>query len=436
MSFITAPSLWALMPLIVYTILVFSGFRMITTCLAGIVTGAVLLGVGLGEISQMTVKGLGSFLGQIGLIIMMGSGLGELMGASKVSHTIVDWIVKKIGMDTQKKAILVTMICSVIICALLGTLGGGNAIIAPIIIPLVAAVGLKPGTVGAIFQSAGETGLIWGPLSPPVIGLLGITGLSYWDMMIWAAIPFGVIWLVVIYFVALRLQKRNTTEAYDMETYKIEAFTPAPEHRRSTIVFLTAFVLLIAYASLTKKSMSFVPVMMVILAVLTGLAGKMSMDNIFKVFCKGMGKMAELFMVFILLDVLIAMVNKGQGFEALSVYLLQLVEFAGRESIVFIGSFVGGFGVEGAAVAQIKITHDLFASAVIKYSIPMQMWAIALIAASRITTSVYPTANMLGQMGIAESSDLKALLIGGWAVSIAALIYIAFWSFLGERLLM
>ena len=63
------------------------------------------------------------------------------------------------------------MICSLVIVALLGTLAGGNAIIAPIIIPIVAAVGITPSTVGVIFQAMGETGLIWGPFTPPVIGL-------------------------------------------------------------------------------------------------------------------------------------------------------------------------------------------------------------------------------------------------------------------------
>jgi len=431
---ITAPSLWALVPLLIYLIMVFAGRRILSATLIAILASAILSGLGPTELSKMTVKGLGSFLGQIGLIIMMGSGLGELMNQSKVNHTIVTWIVNKIGVNTEKKAIITTIVCSVIICALLGTLAGGNAIIAPILIPVVAAAGLRPGTVGAIFQSAGETGLIWGPLSPPVVGLLGIIGISYWDMMLYAALPFGIIWLVVIYFVALRLQKRAPTETYPAMDLESETFVATPANRRSTAVFVATFFIMIVYAMLTKKGTSFVPVMMITLAVLTGIAGKMSLDDIFKFFCIGMGKMVSMFLAFVMLDVFIEGINVGGGFEALSVHLLALVETAGRESLLFIASFVGGFGVEGAAVAQIKITHELFAAAVEKFQIPMQMWAIALIAASRITTSVYPTANMLGQMGLAESTDLKAMLIGGWAVSLAALVYIGFWGYLGERL--
>ena len=437
MQWITAPSLWALLPLLVYLVLVFKGHRILTATLVGTLIAAALLGLGPKDLSKMFTTGLSSFLGLIGLIIMMGSGLGEIMNQSKVSHTIVTWIVEKVGVNSEKKGILATIICSVVICALLGTLAGGNAIIAPIIIPVVAAVGLRPGTVGAIFQSAGETGLIWGPLSPPVVGLLAVTGLSYWDMMKWAALPFGIIWLVVIYFVALRLQKNsNNQEHYDLEVYAVQKFTSTPTDRRATGVFIAGFAVMILYAVCTKKGTEFVPIVMLTLALLIGLTSKMKMDDIFKFFCSGMGKMAEMFLAFILLDVFIAAITLGGGFEALSKYLLVLVEKSGRESLLFIGSFVGGFGVDGAAVAQIKITHELFAAAVEAYKIPMQMWAIALIAASRITTSVYPTANMISQMGIAESSDLKAMLTGGWAVSVTALIYIAFWGFYGERLFM
>ena len=430
---ITAPSLWALLPLLIYLVLLFRGYRILSATLVGVLVAALLLGLGPADLSKMTHTALGSFLGQIGLIIMMGSGLGEVMNQSKVSHTIVTWIVNRVGVGTEKRAILATLLCSVIICALLGTLAGGNAILAPIILPVVAAARLRPGTVGAIFQSAGETGLIWGPLSPPVVGLLGVTGLSYGEMMLWSALPFGIIWLVVIYFVALRLQKRPATESYDTTEYALEIFTPTRTHVCSTLIFLGGFALLVAYAMLTRKGTSFVPVMMLTLALTTGLSARMGLDSIFAAFCKGMGQMTEMFLAFIFLDVFLAAIMLGGGFDALAVYLLRLVEVAGRESLLLMGAFVGGFGVDGAAVAQIKITHDLFAEAVTKFRIPMEMWAISLIAASRITSSVYPTANMLSQMGLAKSTDLKSMLLGGWAVSLAALVYIAFWGLWGER---
>ncbi|MDN5321862.1 MAG: hypothetical protein PWQ67_316 [Clostridia bacterium] len=435
-ALIESPSLWALLPLIVYIIMVFMGYRPLTAVLAGIAVGFILTGQSPASFSKLLSKAPGSFLGLIGVIIMFGSGLGVIMTKAGVSQTIVNWIVKSIGVNTKNKAILAVIVASVVICGLLGTLAGGTSIIAPIIIPVVASVGITPSTVGAIFQSAGETGLIWGPFTPPVVALLAVTGLSYFDMMLWAALPFGIIWLIVIYFVAKKIQK--DTESWDKyedinpEDYNV--FTPTPEHKRATTIFVIAFIAAIAYGLITKQKTGFVPFVMLALAFITGFAAKMKMNDIVSTFSQGMGKMTEMFLLFILLQPFIDLIMLGGGFEALSKVLMTLLESGGRVLLMLVGTFVGAFGIDGAAVAQIKITHELFLPAIEAMGLPMEMWAIGLIAASRITTSIYPTANMVGQMGIARSKNLKAMLLGGWAVSLAALVYIIFWAFIGEKI--
>lgn len=428
-------SLWGLLPLIVYLILIFMGRKALTATLAGVVVGCILTAQSPGSISGLFASAMGSFLGIIGLIILLGSGLGEVMSKSGVSNTIVKWIIIKIGVNSEKKGILAVIISSTVICALLGTLAGGNAIIAPIIIPVVASVGLTPSTVGAIFQSAGETGLIWGPFTGPVVALLAVTGLTYGKMMIWAAIPFGIIWLVVIYFAALRIQKKTRDiESYDLEEGDNGNFEITLEQKRTTISFTIAFILLVVYGIFTGQGTNYAIFVMLMLTIVIAIFSKIGIEDTLESLCKGMGKMAHMFLLFILLDVLLDLINIGGGFEALGEHLLVLVDKGGRFALMVVGSFVGGFGVDGAAVAQIQITHDLFAPAVEALNLPMEMWTIALIAASRITTSVYPTANMVGQMGLARSKNIKAMLYGGWAVSISAFIYITIWSFIGLKI--
>jgi len=435
-ALIQSPSLWALLPLLIYIVMVFMGYRPITAVLAGTVVGVILTGQSPASFAKLLSAAPGSFLGLIGVIIMFGSGLGVIMTKAGVSQTIVNWIVKSIGVNTKNKAILAVIVSSVIICGLLGTLAGGTAIIAPIIIPVVAAVGITPSTVGAIFQSAGETGLIWGPFTPPVVALLAVTGLSYFDMMLWAALPFGIIWLVVIYFVAKKIQK--DTEAWDkyedIDTEELSVFTPTPEQKQATAIFILTFIAAIAYGLITKQKTGFVVLVMLVLALVTGFAGRMNINNIVKNFATGMGKMAEMFLLFILLQPFIDVIMAGGGFEALSQVLMKYLESGGRVLLMLVGTFVGAFGIDGAAVAQITITHELFLPAIKAMDLPMEMWAIGLIAASRITTSIYPTANMVGQMGIARSKNLKAMLLGGWAVSLAALVYIMLWAFIGEKI--
>lgn len=434
-ALLTTPSLWGLLPLGVYMLMIMRGSKAITATMVGIVTGFFLTGQTFQTFSGILTSAAGSFLGKIGLIIMLGSGLGYIMTKTNVTQTLVYWIVKKVKVDSEKKGILVTMISSVTICGLLGTLAGGNAIIAPVIIPVVAAVGLTPSTVGVIFQTCGEVGLILGPFTAPVLGLMAVTGLTYFEMLKWSALPFGILWLITVYIVALKVQKK--TKSWDKyEDIEVgETFTPDASEKRTTIIFLVSFALLVGYGIITKQKTNYVPLVILTISILTGLASKMKLDDIFKEISTGMGKMTEMFLLFILLDPFIKLIMMAGGFEALSVWLMNFVGNASSLTVMMLGSLVGGFGIEGAAVAQIKITNDLFANLVSKVGLPMQMWAIALIAASRITSSVYPTANMVGQMGLARSKNLKAMLLGGWAASVVALIYIAFWAVLGQGLL-
>ena len=60
--------------------------------------------------------------------------------------------------------------------------------------------------------------------------------------------------------------------------------------------------------------------------------------------------------------------------------------------------------------------------------------AKALSSGSRVTSSIYPGANMIAPMGCARSTDMKAMLLGGWAVSMVSILYIMIWSFAGPMI--
>ncbi len=184
-ALIPKESLWALIPMLVYIIVAFKPkTHAITSAFLACVVGAILTAQNPAMLGKLIVKSLGSTLGLIGLIIMCGAGLGAVMSDAHVSHTMVNWIIKYVGVKTEKRAILCVILTTTLVCGLLGTLAGGCAIVAPILIPIVAAAGIKPATVGAVFQSSGETGLIWGPFTGPTVALLAITGLSYGRMML------------------------------------------------------------------------------------------------------------------------------------------------------------------------------------------------------------------------------------------------------------
>lgn len=210
-SIIQAPSLLALIPLVVYIVLVFRGKNNVSGIIVGIFLAVLMLGQNLKAVSVGLAASLGSSTALIGMIIMAGAGLGVLMSEAGVSRTMVYWIVKRIGVNTQTKAKIALIICSIIICGLLGTLGGGNAVIAPILIPIMASLGITPSVVASLFKVSGEIGLMVGPLTGVTLITEEVTGLSYGQLMVGAVLPFSAVWLIGMW-IAAKYSLQGTTQ--------------------------------------------------------------------------------------------------------------------------------------------------------------------------------------------------------------------------------
>lgn len=433
-SFITAPSLWALLPLLVYLIMVFRNKSNLAGLAAGIIVAALITGQGLKALAAIFAGALGSFLGTIGLIIMFGSGLGYLMNKARVSHTLVYWIVKRIGVNSEKKGMMAIIVSSIVICGLLGTLAGGNAVIAPVLIPVVAAVGLTPTAVASLLRVAGEVGLIMGPLTGVTIATMGVTGLSYGQLMLWAVIPFSIVWLAATVYAANRIQKKyRGIEVYEItdDMVDINSIEITKEQRTTTLLFILAFIALVAFGIITKQGTSYAIIVMLILSIIIALFSRMEIDEALDTFVEGASKMTNMFLVFIFFEVMFVMIGLGGGFDALGEVLKGLVASGGKAGVLIVASVVGGFGIEAAAVAEIQIVHEMFIGLVEQVNLPMQIWATAILAATRITGSLYPTANLAGQLGIARCNNMKEVLKASWIGAGALWAWVIIWAFVG-----
>jgi len=435
------PPIVGILPLVAYIVLALTGRSQIVLLILSTALAMLLGGVGIADYSQILASNMGGSLTLIGLVILMSSALGKVLEKSGVSQTMVTGIIRRIGIKTEKRAIVVTMICSTLVCGLLGTLGGGNSILAPIIIPIVASAGLSKSTVGAIFQNAGETGLIWGPLSPAVLALLSITGLSYGRMMLTAALPYGIIWLVTSYFAIKHIQEKTRDVTPYTDVTLDQTFEPTKKHRRLTVIFAITFIGFIVYSVVARQGIPFLVFVMMALIGIVGVASGEKPDEIFKTAVTGMAPALPLFMMFLLFGPMFEMMTTMGAFEALAAVFAKLVGLIGgsgvfsKAAMTILASFVGGFGVEGAAVIQMQITHELFSGALSIIKMPMELWAIALIAASRITSVIYPAGNMIGQMGLARSEDVKSMLKVGWTVAGIVMAFITVYAFAGAAFL-
>ncbi len=232
--------------------------------------------------------------------------------------------------------------------------------------------------------------------------------------------------------VALRIQKDPSyDEKYELSEDESTVLEVTPTQKRTTIAFMLSFVGLLVYSMLTKQGAAYTVFVMVMLSIIISVFSSLGLSHTFKSFSKGMGSMAGTFFLFILLNMMLEFINYGRGFESLGQLFLSMVGEGSRAMVVILGTLVGSFGVNGGAVAQLKVTNDLFLNAVQATHVPMEVWALALICGSRVTTSIYPGSNMIAPMGLARSENLKAMLFGGWAVSLVSIIFILIWAVVG-----
>lgn len=435
-SLVTAPSLWALLPMLVFLVLTLRGKNYTLSVGIAAILGCVLMGQGALQFSTILVKNLGGTLGQVGLIIMLGAGLGAVMDAAGINKTIVNLVVRKIGVNSERKAIFACYLVSLLMVVLIGTLNGGNAVVAPILLPIVAAAGLTPTTVCFLMFNAGLVGVTVGPFCSAVAAALGVSGLSYRDYMVYAALPYSIVWTVVAlifaFFIQSSTQRRG--EAYE-DVEPVEDFHPDRYQTSACWAFIITFVLCLCYGLVFGSNMKFVMFVILLLGIVVAFFVPSSYDKAIGMFGKGMGKMGGTFLSFLLTGVMIDTISLGGGWDALSKFILSAIGSNGKYLLMTVASFVGGFGVEGAVVTQMQIIQKAFWDTAASMGIPMTAWAIVLIAAVRITSIVYPSANYVAHLGFARSNDLKTLLIYGWIISVIMLAFVPCWGYIVMHIL-
>ena len=420
------PALIGFLPLVIYLYLAFKGKNLLSTVIICVLVWAVLTGQTPVSLSNEIANGLKSFLGLIGFIIMMGAGLGEVLTETKVARNLVEILIKKVGIKSQNQAIIVTMGASTLLVSLLGTLAGANAMIAPILIPIVASFGLTPNALAVILHGAGACGLFLGPFVPPVITLMGLTGLTYGTYLANIGMPVAALVLISTYYTGKKVQKQyEGIEMYSTEDMdKDVEFVSTPEINKATMVFALVMIGMLAYGIYAKAGAAYAIVVMLTVAFTTGLAAGRSMMDIIGSLTKGATRMFWLFFMFVLYDPFLKFVTMTGAFTTLGDMLKPLIEVSGDIGFIIISTLVGIFGVSGAAVAQSVVLNDLFKNIVVDINLPMTIWGTVLLIGSQITSFAYPTGDMIGQMGLARSKDLKSMIRNGMTITVVMIVYV------------
>ncbi|ASN05361.1 GntT/GntP/DsdX family permease [Virgibacillus necropolis] len=427
-----APTIWGIVPLLIFIFFAFRGWNPVAALLLAVIVGAVMSGEGLIGISSSIKDGLGSFLAYVGLMILSGAGLGKIIERTGAAQNLVKFIMIKLKVNSPTKAIFGTMLCSMLITGMLGTLAGANAVIAPVIIPIVAAVGVSSSVVAVIFQGAGTTGLFLGPFTPPMVTITELTGLSYKQVLFSASIPLTIIvWITTFIYCKVILKKSLKTNPYtegDIVLIESDSEDGSISKRdkkikaQSTFAFIATLLGLIIYGVIIEGGSTFAIGIILTTAVVTGLVGRLSPNEIASTFFEGAKPLIWLFFQFVLFSPFIYYIEKLGGFEAIANYLLPLVENGGNEMFLSLATILGVVGIPGASVAQMTVLQEMFADTITTLGIPMTVWVLALLVGSQMTEYLYPVGDTLGAMGIARSKDLKNMVTFGVVVTIAAVI--------------
>lgn len=419
------PPILGFLPLLLYIILMMRGKDMNLSVLVCVLLGAVMTGETITGFGATLQASLSSFLALIGFIIVLGSGLGEVLTKTKVAHNIVYLVIGKAKLKSKKQAIFIAMCTSTLLVSMLGTLSGSNAIIAPILIPIMASLGITPSTLGVILHGAGAAGLQIGPFVPPVATVMGLTGLTYSQYMKTAGLPLGIIIWGCTFFIACRTQKLTEGKsAYSIEDSASEDFESTPEIKRATWAFGITMLIMLIYGVLAKAGASYAIVVMLTASLVTALASGMGFAKGLSTLVQGASKMFWMFFMFILFDPFLNYVAASGAFTAIAEYMQPLIDAGGMVAFLMISTAIGVFGISGAGVAQAKMIHELFLPLVVGLAVQMDIWALVVLVGCQITFFVTPTVDMVGNMGLARSKDIKAMLKNGWFITIVTFVYV------------
>lgn len=421
------PPIVGLLPLLLY---VFLSFKKNSNAVVNVgicvILGAILVKQPLLELGNVISEAMGSFLALVGLIIMLGSGLGAVLRTTGIAENIVHFLMDKIGINTERKAILATMLTSVILVTLLGTLAGANAVIAPIVISLVAAVGITPSTLAVIFQGAGQAGLFLSPFSPPMVTLKEITGLTYGQVLMYAGVPVALSMWIVTYFVAKHVQKSTKgISKFDLKEFKDNTeYKSTKQTNRATIVFLVSLFTLLVFGVVKGRGASYAIFIMITVAMLTGLSYGLKAKDVAEDFFEGMQKMVWMFCMFILFEPFLRFVEASGAFTALFELLEPLVISSGQVITSIVIALIGVFGINGAAVAQAVLMDNLFGEMIRGMGMHMGLWCLLILVGHQITSFAYPGVDMLGAMGLAQSKDIKSMLKLGYSIILVTMLLV------------
>ncbi len=422
------PTLWGLLPIVLYAVLALLGMDIVIATVVATLAGVAIAGLSPVEFATVLGESMADLITMIGLIIMLGAGVGEVLKVTGVAHTIVRGVMRLFG-ERHRIAIAYGIMTScVVLVASLGTLAGAVAIAAPILIPIAARMQFTRAATAMMMFVGGASGLAIAPFAGSNVAIMEAAQVSYLQYLLYGAGPIAVLSLLLGYPVVLviqRLSAKHGDQYTAAESGLVEQDATMAHPRRATAVFLVTLVASVVYATVTEAGTSFPLLALPLLGIVTGLAGGLGIRDVLQCIYKGSAALVSIFILFWMLAALFQMIDQLAPFDVI------LDRFGGDlasgSQFVFtiLIALLGWVGVPGATAAQVVLLNEVFGPLASTMGVSAGAWVVVLLFASKADTyGPFPNGNMLGVMGLARSKNLRLMLIGGWLLLIpAALLY-------------
>ncbi|MFE7795726.1 Na+/H+ antiporter NhaC family protein [Streptomyces sp. NPDC057460] len=423
---VTAPSLWGLLPIVLYALLALTGMNLVLATGVALFSAVLVAlpspGTGLRLLGTATVDPVTL----IGLIIVLGSGVGEVLRVTGVADAIVRGILRAVG-DRGRIAVMYGMMAAcLVLVASLGTLAGALAIAAPLLVPVAARSGFTRSATAVIMFLGGCTGLALAPFAGSNIAILEAADTGYLTYLSVGAGPLAVLSLLLAAVIVPWVQRRSAAlgDFYTPQEGAEEAAgAPAatPRSRHATLAFAVTLAAAVVYATVTRGGATFPLIALPLLAVVTGLVGGLNPWRTLRAVATGARRLLPMLLLFWMLAALFAFIDSLHPYDVvMDQFGPGLREMSPLPFALAVAS-LGWVGVPGATAAQVVLLSEVFGPLGNSLGIGSAAWVVILLWASKADTyGPLPNANMVGPMGLARATRLPYLLSAGWAVLIPA----------------
>ncbi|MFY7066667.1 Na+/H+ antiporter NhaC family protein [Nocardiopsis changdeensis] len=415
------PTLWGLLPILLFAALVVLGMNMLPASVVSTVGGLLILMPGPGAMADIAVASLGNQVTLIGVIIMFGAAVGEVMRRTRVADVIVGGIVGLVGGRGPLVTAFAVMVACLALVASLGTLAGALAIAAPLVIPVAARLGYTRSATAAMMFIGGCAGLALAPFAGSNVAIMTAADAGYLEYLLYGALPLTAVSLVVGLPVVRWMQRRTEGTGDEYGEADMVQGLDRPDRRARTATALFSVVLAgsVVWAVASGVGILFPLVALPVLGLLTGLVGGLGPVGTLRALGTGARSMIGMLVLFVLLAVLFVVLDSLQPFDVILELYGERLEGLGPFLFAIAIALLGWVGVPGATAAQVVLIDELFGGLASSIGIGVATWIIVLLFASKADTyGPFPNANMVGAMGMARSTNLKNVLITGWAVLI------------------